>query len=281
MKVWSRTVKPGVVASLRWLPTLVQKDKPDGNNDLEGTAKLAMSLGSEKEQLQIFLPENHWISIGHKVSVVFEIILNGQRHLYEWARLSVIGPFTDWSTMSALAIRVQYIGPDGTMKSEYIQGDDSDWQHVDENYAGSLRRYVDASAMLRYFTQRSRDRLRPFEKDIGVAQVKDVVYDHFNANINVIPRQVPANNIAMLPARSDPDQLMAEMRQSGFENVGTFRTGKWFGRKTDGRKRSKCDRCLLLASHRITNARSERVENYAPHSDPLRTGWQPSDMHRM
>jgi len=53
---------------------------------------------------------------------------------------------------------------------------------VDENYAESLRRYVDASAMLRYFTQRSRDRLRFFEKDIGVAQVRDIVYDHFNAN---------------------------------------------------------------------------------------------------
>jgi len=118
MKVWSRTVKPGVVASFRWLPTLVQKGKPDGNTDLEGNAKLAMSLGSEKEQLQVFLPENHWIPIGHKVSVVFEIMLNGQRHPYEWARLAVIGPFTDWSTMSALAIRVEYIGPDGAMKSE-------------------------------------------------------------------------------------------------------------------------------------------------------------------
>lgn len=189
------------------------------------------------------------------VRVVFELQLDGQVHDLCWARLPLVGCFDDWAMANALALRIEWTVGDQRM-TRYIQTS----RHreplvMDASANGSLSRYGWATALVRFFTRQAPEEPRPWEKDFGLARMRQIEFDYYNQTLR-ISEELPPDPIRSSNAKRGEAEMIVEMADFGLTNCGRswqsapdlperFRSGR--GRAG---MRIACDTCMITEQRR-------------------------------
>jgi hypothetical protein len=181
--------------------------------------------------------------------VVFEVIKDGSPHPEAWSRLPSIGPYENWDQGRSLAVRIEWEHPpnSGTWRFRYIQAH-SITNFMDKGFPGTLKVFAKTIALLGWlFDAKPNHNHSWIPHSLAPAHVLQAFYDMHNQRIEI---KRPEKGFEMHSGALKPiNEIITAMRapELGLLNVnGTF--GDFTGSPiTTGKKRTRCDMCVLLS----------------------------------
>lgn len=189
---------------------------------------------------------------GTYVHAVFEVLESDKLSTAPLSQLPAIGPFSDWQDASRIALRIEWMSPEGVWEGTYFQMGGPDERVANAPEFGGTQQY-NVPIGLRNFLLQQRRQLPPnfsWLWDFGTARVKEVYLDHLRQRICV--RDV--NNVRTVPGPTvkTADAVGRELTSNPVNLSRVARPGDatWplypSGRAKDRQQRRSCDGCYVI-----------------------------------
>ncbi|KAK5698040.1 hypothetical protein LTR97_007000 [Elasticomyces elasticus] len=211
--LWIRTEVPGVVATYTRRPILVLLDK--GGNSTSITPFSGV---------QIILPKDG-PPAGIKVEFTIEVMLDGNPHRFQYARIPFVGPYEDWLFACSFGIRITWDNAAGSESKLYLQ--QSSVRRHALNFVskdiGSLSHYSRAIHIMRYLHQQKLQAPIDWQKDDAVsgriARVRRITFDVLTQVIEIAPADVTHERYIERPKTLSKATITAQLSAHGAKQI--------------------------------------------------------------
>lgn len=268
-QTWIMTRVPGRVANYRRV-AFISKEESKRNQGRKVIWQ-KNTVGKGDSNVAFYIPQNELgPANGAKVHVVVEVRLDNQSCGVSWSRQPTVGPWSDWFDATQVAMRIEWQDEHNKWLFKHLQSD------YPNNFAknsskndinGATTGYRVATGLKAYFLRQNRPQTQafPWLYDFGIAEVKEIYFDHLSQTIgtrrisdksNATPvRALSESQIASLllrvgaekyAHRADPNAAEQNKGDTGFPIApGAVNISRWSD-TTPGRPRVKCDYCSSM-----------------------------------
>ena len=275
-QTWIMTRIPGRVANYRRVAFISKEENK--RNQGRKVIWQKNTVGKGDSNVAFYIPQNEpGPANGTKVHVVVEIRLDNQSCGVPWSRQPTVGPWSDCFDATQVAMRIEWQDEHGRWVFKHLQSDypnnfAKDSSKNDIN--GATTGYRVATGLKAYFLRQNRPQTQafPWLYDFGIAEMKEIYFDHISQTIgtrrisdkaNAAPvRALSEPEIARLllrlgaekyAHRADPNAAEQNKGDTGFPIApGAVNISRWSD-TTPGRPRVRCDYCSSMVKERGEN----------------------------